>query len=85
VDESGELVISIADTGIGMEPEFMPRLYDPFKQAETGLDRKYEGTGLGLPLTKTMVKLHSGTLDIESCLGVGMNVTIRLPQERLVA
>ena len=84
VDEAKEFIISVADTGIGIEPEFMPRLYEPFAQAESGLDRKYEGTGLGLPLTKAMVKLHDGVMDIESRLGIGTTVTIRLPEYRIV-
>ena len=85
VDEAKEFIISIADTGIGIEPEFMPKLYEPFAQAESGLDRKYEGVGLGLSLTKAMVELHGGVMGVESRLGVGTTVTIRLPPERVAA
>ncbi len=56
----------------------------PFGQADSALERKFEGTGLGLPLSKTLVELHGGTLWIDSALGRGTTVTITLPEERLV-
>ncbi len=56
-----------------------------FQQVDGDLDRKYEGTGLGLPLTKALVELHGGTLDLQSEVGVGTTVTVRFPAERIVA
>ncbi|MCH8926631.1 MAG: hypothetical protein IH924_10960 [Proteobacteria bacterium] len=56
----------------------------PFQQVDGELNRKYEGTGLGLPLTKSLVELHGGSLDLQSRLGVGTTVTVRLPEERVV-
>jgi signal transduction histidine kinase len=56
----------------------------PFRQVESGLNRKIEGTGLGLPLSKALVKLHGGSLDLESKIGVGTTVTVRFPAERVV-
>jgi signal transduction histidine kinase len=57
---------------------------EPFGQIESKISRKYEGTGLGLPLAKRLVELHGGTLAVESALGVGTTVRIVLPRERVV-
>jgi len=54
-----------------------------FGQVESGLDRKYEGTGLGLPLTNGLVELHGGTMSIDSAKGKGATVTVRPPKERV--
>jgi len=74
----------VADGGIGMTKEQLARALSPFGQADTGLDRRYEGTGLGLPLTRGLVELHGGTMTIESAPGQGTTVTVRLPPERTV-
>jgi signal transduction histidine kinase len=58
---------------------------EPFGQIDSTISRKYEGTGLGLPLAKRLVELHGGTLTVESALGVGTTVTIMLPRERVVS
>ena len=79
------LVISVSDTGIGMSPEEIPKALEPFGQIDSTISRKYEGTGLGLPLAKHLVELHGGTLIVESALGVGTTVTIVLPPERILA
>ena len=81
----GTMVISVADTGIGIEMDELPRVLAPFGQADGSLSRKYEGTGLGLPLVKSFVELHGGTLDIQSGIGVGTTVTIRFPAERVLS
>jgi len=57
---------------------------EPFGQVDSKLSRRYEGTGLGLPLAKDLVELHGGTLTIESEVNVGTTVTITLPPERLI-
>jgi PAS domain S-box-containing protein len=75
--------IQIADDGIGMAPEDIPRAMTKFHQVDSDLNRKYEGTGLGLPLATSLAELHGGTLDIESELGVGTTVTVRLPDSRV--
>jgi signal transduction histidine kinase len=54
----------------------------PFRQIDNRLDRKYEGTGLGLPLSKGLTELHGGTLDIKSQVHLGTTVSIRLPAAR---
>ncbi|MGE5547050.1 MAG: PAS-domain containing protein [Solirubrobacterales bacterium] len=82
-DTSG-YTITVADTGIGMSAEDLGRVMEPFVQADTRLSRKYEGTGLGLPLTKALVIAHGGELAIESAVGVGTTVTVRFPAERIV-
>jgi signal transduction histidine kinase len=80
----GTMVISVADTGIGIEKDEVPRVLAPFGQVDGSLSRKYEGTGLGLPLVKSFVELHDGSLDIQSGIGVGTTVTIRFPAERVL-
>ncbi len=73
------LKISITDTGIGIAENDMDRIFKPFEQINTGLSRKYEGTGLGLALVKELVELHSGTITVESKLNEGSNFTFYIP------
>lgn len=77
-------VFQVADTGIGIALDDIPKALTPFQQVDGELSRKYEGTGLGLPLTKALIELHGGSLDLQSRLGVGTTVTVRLPEERVV-
>ena len=60
------ITISVTDTGIGIQPENMERIFNVFEQIETSSSRKYQGTGLGLPLTKQLVELHGGRIWAES-------------------
>jgi signal transduction histidine kinase len=76
------LFIRVQDTGIGIAPGDIERVVQPFVQVESTLSRKHPGTGLGLSLTKSMVGLHGGWLDIESRPNVGTCVTLRFPSER---
>jgi signal transduction histidine kinase len=78
------LSISVADQGIGIAAEDIPRALEPFGQIDNRLARKYDGTGLGLPLSRRLVELHGGTLSIESALGIGTVVTVQFPATRLV-
>jgi len=55
-----------------------------FGQVDSGFSRKYDGSGLGLPLTKEMVELHGGTFSVESALGLGTKVTLVFPEDRVV-
>lgn len=82
-DKTG-LSIEIQDNGIGIPKQDISRILQPFTQIDSKLARKYNGTGLGLPLAKTMIELHQGTLHIDSTLGKGTTVTITLPPERLI-
>lgn len=79
-----DLSVSIADTGIGIAEEDIPKALAPFDQINGGMNRKFEGTGLGLSLTKSLVELHQGSLKIESAVGIGTTVTFTLPARRLV-
>ena len=81
----GGHVFQIVDTGIGIAPEDIPKALSRFGQVASDLNRKYEGTGLGLPLTKALVELHGGLLDLQSEPGVGTTVTVRFPAERIIA
>ena len=77
-------VFRITDTGIGIAEADIPRAMTPFRQIDDPLNRKYEGTGLGLPLAKSLVEMHGGSLELESEPGVGTIVTVRFPIERTV-
>ncbi|HEY7690451.1 MAG TPA: ATP-binding protein, partial [Dongiaceae bacterium] len=84
LEQSGNLGLTVFDTGIGIRQEDMEQIMTPFGQAHTGLNRRYEGTGLGLPLTKAFVEMHGGTLVIESELGVGTAVCALFPASRVL-
>ncbi len=84
MDKVGCLVISISDTGVGIAPQDMERVLQPFGQADSSLHRAYEGTGLGLPLVKSMAELHGAHLMIDSTLNKGTTVAIRFPVARTV-
>ena len=79
VRREGELMaFVVADTGIGIAPEDLARVGEPFFQAGGSYDRPYEGTGLGLSVVRGLVELHAGTLAIDSTPGSGTRVTVRL-------
>jgi signal transduction histidine kinase len=82
-DREKGLVLVIADTGIGIPREDLDRVLEPFEQADSSLSRQHEGTGLGLPLVRAMVELHGGTVELKSMIGVGTQVIVTLPAERL--
>jgi signal transduction histidine kinase len=73
----------IDDNGIGIAFEDIKKALAPFSQVDTRLNRKFEGTGLGLPLSKGMAELHQGSLDINSRLGAGTTVTVKFPAKRV--
>jgi signal transduction histidine kinase len=81
---SDGFVISVKDTGIGMAPEDIPKALERFTQLDRRLARKYEGTGLGLALSRKLMGLHGGTLDIESEPRAGTTVTLTLPASRVI-
>lgn len=76
-------VFSIIDSGTGMAPEDIPKALEPFGQVGDPLVKGEEGTGLGLPLTKALVELHGGTIEIASQLGLGTTVTVKMPASRI--
>lgn len=73
--------LEVEDNGIGMSEEEQRKAFQTFNQADAGLNRKYEGAGLGLPLTKRLVELHHGKIKIESSKGTGTKVTVRLTSD----
>jgi signal transduction histidine kinase len=77
------LAVVVADTGIGIAAEDIPRALQRFGQIDSSLSRLYEGSGLGLPLAKRLVELHGGSLELASTLGAGTTVTLLFPAERL--
>jgi PAS domain S-box-containing protein len=76
-------VLQVIDTGIGISMDDIPKALARFHQIDGALNRQFEGTGLGLPLTKSFVEMHGGSLDLQSHVGVGTTVTVRLPAERI--
>jgi signal transduction histidine kinase len=79
-----EMAVSITDTGIGIAPEDIPKAFERFRQIDSALSRKYEGSGLGLPLARQLMELHGGRLVLESKLHQGTTVTIYFPAERVL-
>ena len=73
------LQIKVTDTGIGIAPENVEKLFKPFIQIDSALNRKYEGTGLGLALVKQIVEIHGGKVKLTSELGVGSCFTVEFP------
>jgi PAS domain S-box-containing protein len=80
-----DLQISVSDTGIGMAPEDIRVAMRPFEQLDRGLTKKFEGTGLGLPIAKGLIESHGGQFKIASALNAGTTVTITLPPERVLS
>lgn len=83
INVAGQMAIIVKDSGIGIAPEDVATVLEPFGQVESALARRYDGTGLGLPLVKSMVELHGGNLKLTSALGLGTKVTVCLPAERV--
>ncbi len=73
------LIFAITDTGIGIAAADLTKLFQPFVQIDSSLNRQYEGTGLGLTLVKQIVELHDGTVSVDSTIGQGSCFSVRLP------
>jgi signal transduction histidine kinase len=73
------LLIEVADTGIGIEPQDQPRIFDPFWQADRSLTRTAGGAGLGLAIADRFTRLVDGSLRVESQPGVGTKFSLKLP------
>jgi PAS domain S-box-containing protein len=78
-EEGDECVLRLRDSGVGIAPELLPRIFDLFAQAETSLDRSHGGLGIGLALVKRLVESHRGKIEVTSVLGEGSEFTVRLP------
>lgn len=83
--DAGAITLSVADTGIGMHEDDIPTALEPFRQIDGSLARQTAGTGLGLPLVKSLIELHGGTLTLVSKFEVGTTVFLSFPPERTIA
>jgi signal transduction histidine kinase len=79
------VTIAVRDTGIGMRPEDVAVALEPFGQIDASFARRHEGTGLGLSLSKNLVELHGGRLEIETAPGAGTTVAVRFLKSRIAA
>jgi PAS domain S-box-containing protein len=77
--EHDEAVLRVRDTGVGIAPEILPRIFDLFTQAERSLDRAQGGLGIGLALVQRLVEMHGGTVTVASAVGEGCEFVVRLP------
>jgi CheY-like chemotaxis protein/anti-sigma regulatory factor (Ser/Thr protein kinase) len=80
--DKGRLHLSVRDTGIGIAPQDHDRIFDEFAQVDTKIQKRVKGTGLGLPLSRSLAELLGGELTIESVLGQGSVFTLSIPPER---
>jgi signal transduction histidine kinase len=79
----GGLAVVVSDDGVGIEPQALRFLFEPFRQADASITRKFGGTGLGLAISRRLMVLHGGTLEIASQPGVGTTVRAIFPAERV--
>jgi PAS domain S-box-containing protein len=82
LNAQGGLEITVSDTGIGIPPESIERLFQPFYQVDARISRRYGGTGLGLAITKKLVDAHDGQIAVASTPGQGTHVTVSFPPAR---
>jgi len=80
-DRLGALRLEVRDNGVGIDPAFMPRLFEPFLQEESSYNRRFEGWGLGLALAKRYLELNGAGLSVQSTKGAGSTFTIRFARE----
>ena len=80
VENSGEAVcVRVTDAGMGIPPEALPRIFEPFYRAANAREGSARGMGLGLPISRALVEAHGGTITVESVLGTGTTFTVMLP------
>ena len=81
-DDTALLRFTMQDTGVGMDPEFIPKLFEPFSQEDATTTNRYGGSGLGMAITKNMVDLMGGTISVSSEKGHGTTFTVEIPLQR---
>lgn len=77
--EEGSVEVIMTDTGVGIDPEYLPYIFEPFQQESSGLSRLYQGAGLGLALAKRLISLMNGTIQVTSKKGAGTIVALKFP------
>ncbi|MBM4404361.1 MAG: response regulator, partial [Candidatus Cloacimonetes bacterium] len=80
-DTGNSVVIKVTDTGIGIDKAMRERIFDEFRQASEGVNRKFDGSGLGLPIARKIINLFHGAISVDSELGKGSVFTIKLPYQ----
>jgi len=85
VDEDGQVRLSVNDTGIGIAPEKLEKALEMFEQVDEDISRRHGGAGIGLALTKKLMELHNGFVEIESTPGIGTTASLVFPVSRVVA
>jgi signal transduction histidine kinase len=84
LEADGSVAFSITDTGIGIAPADIPKVMESFGQVVALPQHSHEGVGLGLPISRALVELHSGRFELTSEPGIGTTVTVYLPHDRIV-
>ncbi len=84
-EKNGDLLASIKDTGIGIHQRDIPTIFEQFRQVDGSLTRKAGGSGLGIPISKSLVELHGGRMWVDSAVGKGSTFSFTIPKERPVA
>ena len=85
IDAKGNCVLWVRDSGIGISDDDLAAVFEPFRQVDSSVARKHEGTGLGLPLTQRLTELHGAKLEVDSKLGRGTTVSIVFGPDSVVA
>jgi signal transduction histidine kinase len=85
IDEAGDIVVTVSDTGVGIAEEALAHIFEPFQQGAAHVARQQEGSGLGLAISRKLMELHGGSLLIESEVGAGTSATARFPASRVVS
>ncbi len=83
LEANGELALAVRDSGIGMSEDDIEIVLQPFGQVESAHTRSHDGTGLGLPITKSLAEMHGGSMTVESTVGKGTDIIVRFPASRV--